>query len=222
VPRIYGVVDFNRSSGEVPRFTFFVAFVAITLGPHICRGQVSVVQTNSFEVGGFAGASYGVDKFRPMGGGNVTYAINKWLLPYAEYSYFPGIARTFSEAVPGVPNAVASGTFSVPLSDFHGGVHIRIPIRESPIVPYLVVGVGGLHHFAKTEDITFTGAGTVPIQLTSTAPAGTDFAANFGGGIRYYINQRFGLRVEAKAYKPNSAFTSVFGKVEFGLFFQLR
>src|SRR5262245_38320551 len=88
--------------------------------------QVSVVRSGSFEVGGFVGASYGVDKFRPMGGGNVTYAINKWILPYGEFSYFPGIARDIHISVPGLATPV-TGTFSVPLADIHGGVHIRVP-----------------------------------------------------------------------------------------------
>src|ERR1041385_2411668 len=104
-------------------------------------GQVSVVRPNSFEVGGFAGASYGIDKFRGMGGGNVTYAINKYILPYVEYSYFPGIGRVQNGVFAGTGNPYRL-TYSIPLSDFHGGVHIRIPIREKPIVPYAVFGMG--------------------------------------------------------------------------------
>jgi hypothetical protein len=200
-----------------------VLFAGVCL-PVMCPGQgvTSVVRSGSFELGGFAGASYGVDKYRFMGGANVTYAINKWLLPYVEYSYFPGIARTISQPVPGLSTATATSTFSTPLSDFHGGVHIRVPIRESPIVPYFVVGIGGLTHFQRTTTLTYTGADGAPHALTATDPGGTDFAVNFGGGIRYYVNQRFGFRLEAKGYKPDSSITPVFGKVEFGFFYQLR
>jgi hypothetical protein len=192
--------------------------------PAVCsaQGVTSVVRSGSFELGGFVGASYGVDKYRFMGGGNVTYAINKWLLPYAEYSYFPGIAREITQQVPGLPNVVATSTFSTPLSDFHAGVHLRVPIRESPIVPYFVVGVGGLTHFQRNATLTYTGADGVPHNFSATDPGGTDFAVNFGGGIRYYVNQRFGVRLEAKGYKPNSSLTSVFGKVEVGFFYQLK
>src|SRR5437763_2963623 len=56
--------------------------------------QVPEIRANSFELGGFIGASYGIDQARVMGGGNVSYAVNKWLLPYVEYSYFPGFQRT--------------------------------------------------------------------------------------------------------------------------------
>lgn len=196
--------------------------------PHLTFAQaVSVVRSGSFEVGGFVGATYGVDKFRPMGGGNVTYAINKWILPYAEFSYFPGIARNFSQTIPGITGptggpVTATTKASLPLADIHGGVHIRIPVRESPIVPYLVVGLGTLHRYQKPITATYIGADGATHTLTAIAPGGNDFAANFGGGIRYYISRRFGVRVEAKAYKPNSSLTDVFGKVEGGFFFQLR
>jgi hypothetical protein len=186
-----------------------------------CLRAQSYVRSGSFELGPFAGASYGIDKFRPMGGGNVTFAIDKYILPYFEYSYFPGIPRTFSGTIPGSGTAYTQST-AIPLSDIHGGVHIRLPIfHESPIVPYLVFGIGGLRHSARTITVNYTSFGS-PETLQVVDPAGTDRAINFGGGIRYYISQRFGVRVEAKGYKPSGEFTETFGKVEAGFFFQLR
>jgi hypothetical protein len=176
----------------------------------------SVVRSGSYEVGGFVGASYGIDDFRWMGGANVTYAANKYILPYAEFSYFPGIGRKDTRTIPGLSQPV-NISYSIPLSDFHGGVHIRMPIREFPIVPYGVFGVGMIHAPERQFNVNVEG-----IQVPFTAPASTDAAINFGGGLRYYINQRFGIRAEAKAYKPMGQFTNMFGKVEFGFFIQLR
>ena len=176
---------------------------------------------HTFEVGGFIGSSYGLDEFRVMGGGNICYGINKYILPYAEFSYFPGIRReqsgTFDQT--GQPINVQ---FSVPISDFHGGVHVRIPIRESRVVPYLVFGLGGLHTYGRTVTARYgvEGIGERTIQLPISSS--TDFATNWGGGIRYYTTQRFGMRLEAKAYKPTGSFTNVFGKIEWGFFFQFR
>jgi hypothetical protein len=191
--------------------------------PSVHAQGVSLVRSGSFEVGPFLGASYGVDKFRFMGGGNVTFAINKYILPYAEYSYFPGIGRVTTSFFSGSSATFTSST-SFPLSDFHGGVHIRIPIRESPVVPYAVFGLGGLTHFSRTITATFLDASGKPVQQPFMISSGTDFAVNFGGGIRYYISQRFGVRVEAKGYHPSgsSPVSSTFGKVEAGFFFQLR
>ncbi len=181
--------------------------------------SASVIRTGSFEVGGFAGVSYGIDQTRLMGGGNVTYALTKYILPYAEYSYFPGIGRKQSGVVDGL---TFTNTYSIPLSDFHGGVHIRFPIREHRLVPYGVFGMGALTHFDSTPTVKFTDVTGVHSQPLFVA-GGSDFAINFGGGLRYYINQRFGVRLEAKVYKPTTgAFTNTFGKVEGGFFFQLR
>ncbi|MFN0103293.1 MAG: outer membrane beta-barrel protein [Bryobacteraceae bacterium] len=185
-----------------------------TIGLH--AQTASVVRSGSYEVGGFVGASYGIDDFRWMGGANVTYAANKYILPYAEFSYFPGIGRRQSRTIPGL-TAPVNISYNIPLTDFHGGVHLRIPIREFPIVPYGVIGVGVIHAPERQFNVNVEG-----IQVPFTSSATTDAAVNFGGGLRYYINQRFGIRGEAKVYKPSGQFKDTFGKVEFGFFIQLR
>lgn len=180
--------------------------------------QSSVVRSGSLEVGPFLGASYGIDKFRVMGGGNVTYAVNKILLPYFEISYFPGLPHTSTD----VSGTVYS--YSTGLTDFHGGVHIRLPwiFRDKPVVPYLVFGMGALRASATTETVTGVG---IP-SSRQNVPGATSFAVNGGGGLRYYIggSGAFGFRVEAKVYKATSGDFSnaTIGKVEAGFFFQIR
>jgi hypothetical protein len=179
--------------------------------------QSSVVRSGSLEVGPFVGATYGIQNVGVMGGGNVTYALaNRYVLPYFEFSYFPGLPHSYTDA---------SGTkydYSISLADLNGGVHIRIPIGESPVVPYLVAGIGALHYFQGSGTATPTSGGLLAV----TFPPGTSFAFNAGGGIRYYIggSGRFGFRLEAKFYKPNSGPFSndTIGKVEAGFFFQVH
>jgi hypothetical protein len=179
------------------------------------------LSSNTFELGGFAGSSYGVDSWRVMGGGNITYGITRHILPYAEFSYFPGINRelegTFTST--GQPYSLV---FSVPITDFHGGVHIRLPIRESRVVPYLVFGMGLLRSSETDYRATFRYPDGTSDETSGSVPSSNDFAINTGGGLRYYLNQRLGFRVEAKVYKPTGAFTNPFGKVEGGFFIQFR
>jgi hypothetical protein len=196
-----------------------LAFAACAALP-VHAQQLSVVRAGSFEIDPFVGASYGIDQTRVMGGANVSFAINKIILPYVEYSYFPGIGRRITGTFTGTGASFVE-TYSVPLSDFHGGVHIRIPIHESPLVPYGVFGVGGLTHLQHPETATYVSSGNT-YQVPLTSPGGTDFAVNFGGGLRYYVNQRWGFRAEAKAYKPTGGLSPIFGKVEVGFFYQLR
>src|SRR5262249_29460599 len=113
--------------------------------------------------------------------------------------------------------ARASATYNVPLSDFHGGVHLRFPFKESKVVPYGVFGMGIIHAPSRTVKVKVD-----DIDLNVDQPSTSDFAVNFGGGIRYYIDQKFGVRAEAKMYKPTGTFSQAFGKVEFGFFIQLK
>jgi hypothetical protein len=201
------------------------AVLFFLLGLSEAVAQVSVVRSGSVEIGPFVGGSYGIDRWRVMGGGNITYAFkNRYVLPYFEYSYFPGIGREFQTTFATTGNLL-TGRYSIPLSDIHGGVHIRVPIRETPIVPYAVFGMGALINPSRTVRVTYSDAGGPVETLSLDVPSSTDFAINGGGGLRFYIggNGRFGLRTEAKIYKPTGAFSgSTFGKVELGLFFQLR
>lgn len=207
----------------------FALPVAITA----CAGSlvaqdVPAVRAKTFEIGGFVGSSYGLDDFRVMGGGNATYAVTKYILPYFEYSYFPGFQRTNTGPYYVSENGVVkqSGTqtevHSLNLSDLHAGVHIRVPIfRESHLVPYGVFGAGGLLYAKESAKITINEPNMTPRTNSATFSSGPDFAVNFGGGLRYYVKQNWGVRAEAKVYKPTGLFTDVFGKVEFGVFIQL-
>jgi hypothetical protein len=177
-----------------------------------------ILRVHTTEVGGFVGASYGIDKARVMGGGNVVYSLTRELMVYGEGSYFPGIGRTAN--ISGISGA--KSTFSIPISDVNFGVHLRIPIPKSRIIPYGVLGVGVIHSPSRTENFTtpdpFNPGHTV--QTPFPVSSSTDFAANFGGGLRYYTTERLGFRAEFKAYKPTGTYTDMFYRVAGGVFFQ--
>jgi hypothetical protein len=200
------------------RFTALKCVLLIASTGSAVFGQVSYVRPGSFELDPFVGASYGIVNAQFMVGANLTFAANKYILPYVEYSYFPQFAAPVGSFIPssGVAYTVSK---NISFSDFHGGVHIRIPIHEKPIVPYLAFGVGTLEHSDQSGTITIS-------SFNQTLPffqaGGADFAINGGGGLRYYFNQRYGIRVEAKVYKMTGTFDNTFGKVEFGIFYQFR
>ena len=205
-----------------------VAFSWLVAAVPLAAQNVPAVHKGAQEIAAFVGASYGIDDFRAMGGGNYAYAVTREIMPYAEFSYFPGIGRTF--AAPLGSSGNVNYQYSVPLSDFHGGIHFRIPLGERHIVPYLSVGVGAIHTYSETANAIVKFAdgshGTAPVNV----PSATVAAGNFGGGIRFYIrSEKFGVRLEAKAYKAGDTtlagtvnHTDVFGKVTFGLFYQIR
>jgi hypothetical protein len=193
------------------------AAMAIVLGNSLHAQPAPILRAHTTEIGGFLGASYGIDKARIMGGGNICYSVIREVMPFAEVSYFPGIGRT--AAVSGIQGATA--TFSLPITDFNFGVHLRVPIPKSRVIPYGVLSFGAIHNAAHTEQIQF------PDQLNPgkfvTTPfnvgAETHFATSFGGGLRLYATERLGFRGEFKAYKPTGGI-DVFYRATGGFFFQ--
>jgi hypothetical protein len=204
-----------------------VAFSIVALTSSLFGQDVPSVRKGATEVAGFVGASYGIDDFRVMGGGNIAYAVTRLIMPYAEFTYFPGIGREISIPVPFTnPNGSVTITsynkqFSVPLTDFHGGVHFRIPLKEKHVVPYLAAGAGVIHFYESTQTSNIPlPNGSVLTAVPFTSPAENKFAANFGGGFRFYFNEKFGMRLEAKAYTAKDVAT--FGKVTVGFFYQIK
>ena len=193
---------------------------AILLGPALTGQVAPIVRKGTTELGVFVGSSYGTDAFRVMGGGNVSYAVTKVFMPYAEFSYFPGLPRQIDGGVGADGNPIVA-KYDLPLADFHAGVHIRFPLAEHRFVPYGVFGVGGVHNYSTTYNFSFLAAGSPRTQVNQV-PADTSAAVNFGGGIRYYINQKYGIRFEAKVYKAFGTINDIFSKYEFGFFYQIR
>lgn len=181
--------------------------------------QAPIIRQGVTEVGGFVGASFGIDQTRVMGGGNVVYSLTREFMPFGEVSYFPGIGHQAD--VVGIPGGVL--TYSVPLVDFNAGFHFRVPIPRSRIIPYGVFSVGGIHTPSRTITANLpnpsgSGAG---IQEQLPEPAATEFAVSGGGGIRYYTTERLGFRAEFKAYKPTSGnYSNPFYRIAFGFFYQ--
>jgi hypothetical protein len=180
-----------------------------------------VVNKGTTEIGGFIGASYGSQNFQVMGGGNVSYAVTKAIMPYVEFSYFPGLPITRSLPGFGDPGTKSTANYRLPLSDVHFGVHYRIPIKESPFVPYGVFGLGLLHTSQSTYDFNFTQFGN-PVTEKNTLPSADNFAVNFGAGVRYYTRQKVGFRAEAKFYHVGGIINGIFSKYEFGVFYQFH
>ena len=206
--------------------------------------QTAPIRTGSIEVGGFAGASYGISQAAPMGGGNVSYAAYKMLLPYVEYSYFPSIQHTINGTI-NKTNDPYSASFNASASDFHVGVHVRFPIRETRLAPYAAFGVGSMsigqgrittlsYTTPDKQKITLNQSDLASIGGNLVNSGGSSVAVNFGGGLRYYVTPVFGIRVEAKGYKPfngaqaaptgigTATFNNKFLKAEAGFFFQFR
>lgn len=201
------------------RLSIYALMLTLPLASVVRAQGVPPVRKGTFELNGAVGYTYGIDegagdRSRVLGGGTLSYAVSKVFLPYVEYTYFPAFSRTTNGTLSNGVTFVSN--YSTPLNDFHGGVHVRIPIRESRLVPYGVIGFGVLHAPQRNANIVYSNGSTQNPKQDSF----TDYATNFGGGFRYYFNQHYGVRLEGKVYKPTGTITDIFGKLEGGFFVQ--
>ena len=67
-----------------------------------------------------------------------------------------------------------------------------------------VIGAGGIRYGSTNEVQLLDGNGNVLDTGTLNIGSQTVFAVNGGAGLRYYVNEKVGLRFEFKAYKPVS------------------
>jgi opacity protein-like surface antigen len=157
-----------------------------------------------------------------MGGGNIAYGLNCRFFPFVEASYLPGVLRTVN-----IPTGATTSyqQFNVNMTDFHGGLHIRVPLPESRVLPYAVVGLGLIRGSSSTGTVYLVGPYSV-VPFSQTIPSSTNFAVNFGAGLRFFFSERFAVRVEFKGFKPTSAPTPldprIFYRFAIGPVFQLR
>jgi len=214
------------------------AIAAASIG--VVRAQAPYLAKGNQEINAFGGLSYGLQNWKGSYGANYAVApFNKYVMLYGEYSYFPGVTRSFGPVNQGGITVSPGGNSALKFNDLHGGVHIRLPIfSEKRIVPYLAGGLGMLHDSGDVNLPVFTGVGT-NTRTVKFPVSGTAFAFNGGGGMRLYLSGdgRFGLRLEGKVYRPTSDITvvvdpasntsatskaSAFGKISFGIFYQFR
>lgn len=196
---------------------------ALSAAGSLAAQDVPSVRPGNLELGLFAGESYGLDRFRPMGGANFAYGLTRALFPFGEVSYLPGILRQTKVATGATES---NQQYSINMTDLHGGLHIRVPRAESRVVPYAIVGAGLIRSARSTATFYNTSRfGTVD-AITTTVPSSVNFAVNFGGGLRFFFTQRFAMRMEFKAFKATSApdplDPRIFFRFAIGPVFQLR
>ena len=201
------------------RHILFGLLLSFSVHTNRAYAQTPDLRPGNFELGLYAGASYGADNFRPMGGVNLSYSLPKLFLPYAEFSYFPALVRNYS--TPSLNYVI-----SAQIEDVHAGVHVRILPHESRIVPYGVVGFGVLHS-NTTGNSSGSASACAPLNLSAGclpsmySQVSNDPAVNFGAGLRVYHTSYLGYRAEYKLYRPlTGQFSNFFSKLEGGVFFQ--
>jgi opacity protein-like surface antigen len=144
----------------------------------------STLQSGLNEIGVSGLTVKGGSNFDWFLGGSVGYAISSNFLVVGEFHYNNAGSSNISY---GSGSSAVNFGESLAITDFTGGVHWQIPVSSKKLVPYLAAGVGGARAAASVS-----GSG-LPASVAATS---TGLSANFGGGLRYYIRDSWGVRPE--------------------------
>jgi hypothetical protein len=196
-------------------------------------------------------------KINPMLGGNALFSLTKNVSLYGDFEWVPTQTSTATAVVVPISSwkEVSSRYFTMGF----GGVQFTLP-TVTRVVPYFLVGGGGVF-FSQNVTNTIvnvssvcpgTSTGTCSVSGNPNGPSNqfvtgtfSTAAAQFGGGIRYFIGERWGLKAGAEGFYTRDALVQHravpsiidasgnplpainltrhgFGQVEVGLFKQFR
>ena len=179
------------------RFAVITAFLVVT--SMASYGQ-SIVPGN-FEVTGHLGVVSGIGSHGSFGG-SIGAPISDNVILSGDLSYIPlGGANV---TILGSTNSSSASAFN-----FNGNLQYQFkPVRTA--VPYAGAGLGFLHSSFDTTT-TVPGAGSLSAKGSST-----DVYFNVGGGLRYYVKERWGFRPEFMVFAGSNAYVRFAG----GIFYQ--
>jgi hypothetical protein len=155
----------------------------------------------NFEVTGNLGVVSGIGSHGSFGG-SVGAPISDHLILSGDLSYIPlgGASVTFN----GISSSSSAKAFN-----FNGNLQYQFKARRAT-VPYAGVGLGFLHSsFSSSSNVS--GAGLMNAQGGST-----DMYFNVGGGLRYYVKERWGFRPDFTVFAGSNTYVRFAG----GIFYQ--
>jgi hypothetical protein len=205
------------------------AILIAALVPALAQSGATLKKGN-VEAGAFVGTGYGLGNpnggnYHIMGGGDFGYAITRSVFLVGEVSYFPSLGDTISRSDPNNKGEVEVHSYKRRVTEYNGGVHLRLPVPARRVVPYLVAGMGGVHFYDSKLKRWLVDKNGVKIQdlQDDTIRGDTGFALNAGAGLRVYATEHFGFRGEFKIIKPYSIPNlDSFYRFAGGIFFQFR
>jgi len=180
---------------NVSRLAVIAVFVAVTSIASYGQG------VGNFEVSGNLGVVSGIGSHGSFGG-SLGAPISDHLILSGDLSYIPmgGASVTFNGA---------TASSSAKAFNFNGNLQYQFKARRAT-VPYAGAGLGFLHSsFSSSSNLP--GAGALNMQGGST-----DMYFNVGGGLRYYVKERWGFRPEFMVFAGSNTYVRFAG----GIFYQ--
>jgi len=147
------------------------------------------------EVNGQVGIVSGIGTHGSFGSG-VGVALTSRVLGYGEFSYIPLGGASSSIPALGLQSGGSARAYN-----FNFGGQYQFP-KSDYITPYAGFGLGLLHS-SSSYSSSFGGT------TVSGNSSSSDLYFNVGGGLRYFVNERWGLRPELMVFAGSNTYVRV-------------
>jgi len=186
---------------NLSKITGTLVFSISLLVPAALFGQAG--EKDVGEAAAFTGGTFGLGS-HPVVGGGLGIAFSRYGMGVLETSYAPLGSETL-RVFPGAATAQDSHLY-----DFNLGLHLRVPVRGR-LAPYGILGVGFL--WDKYSRTLVDSAGVAQVSHYTNF----NFGFQTGGGLRYYIGEKWGIRPEFKVIVSTQTYT----RLSVGVFYVL-
>jgi hypothetical protein len=131
-------------------------------------------------------------------GGEIGGDIADRVHPFAEFNYIPLGSASLSSNSGGT---YVQASASARMLDFGGGLQVNLRPKGSAAAPYLVAAFGEGHQSVSASGTGTSGSSTATVSMSESA---NNAYVGFGGGLRYFVSEHWGLRPEFRYQRYTS------------------
>ncbi len=113
--------------------------------------------------------------------GSVAYHLNSNVAAEGEFTWLAPVKQNVD-----LGSGVSADRKTPDILAYQAGLRISFPAAS--LTPYLAAGAGAVTFLSNTD----------PDRVPQLAKSETAFAANFGGGLTYGLNERWGIRADVR------------------------
>jgi opacity protein-like surface antigen len=176
-------------------------WIAVVLAPTAPKAQEGNGDSGEFTA--FTGVAYGGIHTHVAVGGSAGASLSRYTSVLLEASVIPMGSATLLP--PGPVQVTGSDLF-----DFNFALHVRIPVKRWE--PYGAFGTAVLMNSYRAQNFGPSG------QISYRGDRHSKFGLETGAGIRYYVAENWGIRVEYRYTSSSRDFNRILG----GVFYQLH
>jgi len=174
-----------------------LAITAFVMVASVASSNAQGITPGNMEVTGHLGVVSGIGSHGSFGG-SLGVPVSKSFIVSGDLSYIPMGGGSVTAG--GATTSAGARAFN-----FNGNLQYQFK-QAHDLVPYGGAGLGFLHS-------SFDTAGSILGSSFSVSGSSTDLYFNVGGGLRYFVNERWGFRPELMVFAGPNAYVRIAGGI---------